>query len=141
MKRNIKEEADRHRFFTLLLKLVALCDMKQLRLIIENPYNTSRMTFLQNNFPDPTIIDNNRAMRGDYYKKPTAYWFFGCTNTIGYSYQINKTPKIVYKEKGKNQVVGQCDEQRSMISPDYARNFICDFILGKAIKYTQLTMF
>ena len=26
---------------------------------------------------------------------------------------------------------GQAAEERSMISPDYARNFICDFILGK----------
>lgn len=36
---------------------------------------------------------------------------------------------------------GICDEDRSMISPDYARNFICDFILGKAQKYTQLDLF
>lgn len=36
---------------------------------------------------------------------------------------------------------GICDEDRSMISPDYARNFICDFILGKEQKHTQLTMF
>lgn len=28
-----------------------------------------------------------------------------------------------------------------MISPDYARNFICDFILGKAQKGTQLDLF
>ena len=26
---------------------------------------------------------------------------------------------------------GFCSEERSMISPDYARNFICDFIIGK----------
>lgn len=26
---------------------------------------------------------------------------------------------------------GLCSEGRSMISPDYARNFICDFIIGK----------
>lgn len=26
---------------------------------------------------------------------------------------------------------GLCSEERSLISPDYARNFICDFILGK----------
>lgn len=32
-------------------------------------------------------------------------------------------------------------EERSMISPDYARNFICDFILGKKQKHTQLTLF
>jgi hypothetical protein len=36
---------------------------------------------------------------------------------------------------------GICDEDRSMISPDYARNFICDFILGKAQKNTQLDLF
>ena len=28
-----------------------------------------------------------------------------------------------------------------MISPDYARNFICDFILGKEQKATQLNLF
>ena len=36
---------------------------------------------------------------------------------------------------------GLCDEERSMISPDYARNFICDFILGKKQDHTQLTLF
>ena len=36
---------------------------------------------------------------------------------------------------------GICDEERSMISPDYARNFICDFILGKKQDIGQLTLF
>jgi hypothetical protein len=36
---------------------------------------------------------------------------------------------------------GLCSEERSMISPDYARNFICDFILGKEQKLTQLSLF
>ena len=36
---------------------------------------------------------------------------------------------------------GICDTERSMISPDYARNFICDFILGKQQEYTILTLF
>lgn len=36
---------------------------------------------------------------------------------------------------------GVCSEERSMISPDYARNFICDFILGKEQKGTQLNLF
>ena len=26
---------------------------------------------------------------------------------------------------------GLCSEERNMISPDYARNWICDFVLGK----------
>ena len=32
-------------------------------------------------------------------------------------------------------------EDRSMISPDYARNFICDFIIGKTQEHTQLELF
>ena len=36
---------------------------------------------------------------------------------------------------------GICDEERSMISPDYARNFICDFILGKEQEYSQRSLF
>lgn len=42
-------------------------------------------------------------------------------------------------KKGKK--AGICSEERSMISPDYARNFICDFILGKVLKHTQLDLF
>lgn len=141
MNRNIEAEKDRHHFFSVLLEFVAVCARLRLRLIIENPYNTSRMTFLQNNFPNPNIIDNNRAKRGDYFVKPTAYWFFNCTNTFGMSYQQNRHPKIVYKQHAEREVIGQCNEERSMISPDYARNFICDFILGKAQKHTQLTLF
>ena len=40
-----------------------------------------------------------------------------------------------------SQQTGLCDEERSMISPDYARNFICDKILGKPQKFTQLSIF
>ena len=40
-------------------------------------------------------------------------------------------------------VAGVCSEERSMISPDYARNFICDFIIGKEQQdiQKQLTLF
>lgn len=41
----------------------------------------------------------------------------------------------------KTQVRGVCDQERSMISPDYARNFICDFILGKEQVGTQMSLF
>ena len=40
-------------------------------------------------------------------------------------------------------IPGLCNEERSMISPDYARNFICDFILGKVQNgvATQMDLF
>lgn len=42
--------------------------------------------------------------------------------------------------KGSGQA-GICSSERSMISPDYARNFICDFILGKEQKHTERLLF
>lgn len=36
---------------------------------------------------------------------------------------------------------GVCSEDRSMISGDYARNFICDFVIGKEQKITQRSLF
>lgn len=92
------------------------------------------------NFLPPTIIDRNRLERGDYFKKPTAYWFIGCENTVGFSYQNDKEQKIIrncQRSKGD----GLCSEERSMISPDYARNFICDFIIGKQQDIGQMQLF
>jgi hypothetical protein len=71
--------------------------------------------------------------RGDYFKKPTAYWFIGFEPTYGYSYQNDKEQHIVQYMRSAPKA-GMCSEERSMISPDYARNFICDFILGKQQK-------
>lgn len=62
----------------------------------------------------PTIIDKNRMLRGDYYKKPTAYWFVGCTPTSGKSYQKDKKKKTISKAKGSKQA-GLCSLERSLI--------------------------
>jgi hypothetical protein len=137
---NISEARIREQYYINLLKLVSIVSSRGLRLIIENPWNTSRSTYLQTNFIEPTLIDRNRALRGDFYVKPTAYWFINCTNTYGFTEQKNLNPKIVYKQKGKEKR-GICNQERSMISPDYARNFICDFILGKEQEGTQLKIF
>ena len=140
MKFNIEEEELRDLYFRKLMMLFAVVDRFGLRMIVENPWNTSGQTFLQNNFIPPTIIDNNRMRRGDYFVKPTAYWFVGCENTIGLSEQNNKKQKVIMKCRNAPQK-GLCPEERSMISPDYARNFICDFILGKPNVNSQLSLF
>ena len=126
-------------FYSLLVKLVSLVQDKGLRMVVENPWNGQ--TYLKANFVmPPTLVDNNRLMRGDYYKKPTAYWFINCEPTNGRTFQKDKEQKFVKKSKG-SPVAGICSEERSMISPDYARNFICDFILGKPQNNTQLNLF
>lgn len=142
MRTNIERAEVREVYYKTLLRLVSICSEKSIRLIIENPWNTSRDTYLQCNFIKPSLIDTNRCLRGDYFVKPTAYWYINCSPTFGQSYQINDKPKIVYKVKDKHKIdTGVCSEARSMISPDYARNFICDFIIGKTQKISQLTLF
>ena len=135
----LQRSKSRQQFYELIIKLVGVCLDKGCRLIIENPY--SPLHYLCNNFfKAPDVFDKDRQRRGDYFRKPTGYWFFNCTPTIGYSYQNPKEKKYVFSCRGSNNA-GLCSEERSLISPDYARNFICDFILGKEQKNSQLTLF
>lgn len=130
----------RTKFHRLLYQLVRVCVYKKIPLIIENPATTPNYIVGTQNFFKPTIVDKNRLLRGDFFKKPTAYWFFNCEPTFGFSYQKDKEQKTVNGAKSAPKA-GLCSEERSMISPDYARNFICDFVLGKVQNYTQMLLF
>ena len=106
---------------------------------MENPW--SEQTFLKQNFPfNPAVIDNNRLLRGDYYVKPTAYWFINCEPTFGKSFQPREKGKNICQIE-PNRMPGICNEERSLISPDYARNFICDFIIGKEQEHSMKSLF
>lgn len=132
---------NREKFLVLLYKLCGIAEIRGLRLIIENPATAPQcLLFTQNFVKKPTFIDKDRMQRGDYFKKPTAYWFFNCVPTYGKSYQNDKEKKTIGKCKSGVKA-GICSEERSMISPDYARNFICDFILGKKQEISQLSLF
>nr|DAX30824.1 MAG TPA: hypothetical protein [Caudoviricetes sp.] len=130
----------RTRFHILLYKLVWICEKRELRLILENPSAGPNYLITGQNFPRPTFVDNNRMRRGDYFVKPTAYWFFNCSQTYGRSYQNDKPKKTIKSSKGSKKA-GVCSMERSMISKDYARNFIHDFILGKEQRYSERQLF
>lgn len=136
----IERQNKRNEYLVRLTKFVGVCLRRDLRMIFENPITGS---FLNNYFlKPPTIKDNNRMTRGDYYKKPTGYWFWNCEPTYGMSVQNDKEQKLIGQAESRwTQEAGLCSEERSMISPDYARNFICDFILGKVQTYTIPDMF
>ena len=129
----IERSKNRQNFYELILKLFAIAYDREIKLIVENPYSPLHYLTLSENFIiRPTIIDKDRTRRGDFYKKPTSYWFVNCFPTRGFTYQ--QTPKSKQKTIAKSKKgarAGLCSEERSMISPDYARNFIADFILGK----------
>jgi hypothetical protein len=134
----LERSRQRQQYYELVVKMLTVAESRGLRLIMENPWGCH--SFLQRCFiTPPALIDKDRSLRGDNFVKPTAYWFINCNHTIGYSYQP-KTPKRVKKDC-KAHKGGLCSEERSMISPDYARNFICDFILGKEQTHTIPTLF
>lgn len=129
----------REEYYQRLLRFVSVCIKRNLRMVFENPYTTD--AYLKANFlKNPDIVDNNRMLRGDYFIKPTAYWFWNCEPTYGFTEQNDKVHvRPMWLKQAPE--AGMCSEERSMISPDYARNFICDFILGKDQIGSQLSLF
>lgn len=135
----LKRNENRAYYYALAIKMIANAKNRGLRLIMENPWGGG--SFLKNNFIlPPSLIDRNRMARGDYYVKPTAYWFVNCEPTYGKSIQNDKEQRTIRKSKSGKRA-GLCSEERSTISPDYARNFICDFILGKEQDFTEPQLF
>lgn len=127
----LKRDKLRSKFYALAIKMLATAEARKQRIIMENPW--SENTYLKGNFIiPPSIVDNNRMTRGDYRVKPTAYWFVNCIPTMSQSYQLDKlAEKKTHMKSRASGVAGLCSEERSMISIDYARNFIADFILGR----------
>lgn len=121
----------RHEYYITLLKFCRIIESRGLRAIIENPYNAHH--YWRFNFPyKPAVIDMNRRLSGDYFKKPTQYLFINCEPAGRKSVQMDKEVRFVQDNHGID---------RSLISPDYAHNFICDHILGIDSGHTQPTLF
>lgn len=145
----LQRSKERQRFFELCLKLFCVCDIRGLRLVLENPYNVNH--YLVQYFPyGATIIDNDRSRRGDKFKKPTQYFFVNCENTNGFTEQkVKPIPVNSIDDRNKNknykklrkESVCICSEEKSTMTTDYARNFICDFIIGKKQNIGQLSLF
>lgn len=135
----LRRSKKREEYFRLAVMMMAIAHDRGLRLIMENPW--SEQTFLKANFvAAPSMVDSNRMLRGDYFCKPTAYWFVNCTPTHGMSVQNDKEKRRIIGEKPLKGG-GICNTERSMISPDYARNFICDFIIGKEQAFSEPKLF
>lgn len=132
----LKRDEERAQFYHYLIKLCYIYESRALRLIVENPFGVNH--YLYNNFPwSPTIVDFNRRARGDYFRKPTQYIFINCAPVNGMTYQrprnMRRIDDIHYDHK--------TNKERSEIAPEYARNFIRDFVLGIPGVNSQLAMF
>lgn len=141
-KMNLSEKIDYHLkyyneldyYFRTLLKLLKIADLIGFKLVIENPY--SEQSYLYRYAPiRPTIIDYDRRLNGDYFVKPTMYYFinfnpssnliFEPLDYIDYK-RINDLPKGI---------------ERSLIHPQYVNRFIREYLLWKEKKLKLKVIF
>lgn len=62
----LERSANRERFFRVAVKMVSVCIIRNIPIIMENPW--SMQTFLKANFvAHPTIVDNDRSLRGGLF--------------------------------------------------------------------------
>lgn len=127
----IERAQRRNYYYVTLLKFCYVVEDRGLRAIIENPYSAHH--YWRYNFPyKPAVIDMNRQLRGDFFKKPTQFLFVNCEPTCRKSVLMDKELRVLEDSRGID---------RSLISPDYAHNFICDNIFGIESGHTQPTLF
>ena len=117
-----------HELYEKISQLSVIFMNRGLKLIIENPYAADH--YLTKYWSlKPCVIDYDRREDGDYFKKPTQYWFVNCepkTNLIFEAIEWVETRKIC-QVRGKDKTTAK--EERSLMHPQYADRFIRRYVL------------
>ena len=127
-----------HSLYELVNKLFIVCIKRGLKMVCENPYSEEH--YLRRYWcMKPGVIDRDRRMRGDYYKKPTQYWFINCEPSNHVIFEAIKDNSLDAKNPIQKMSAGTFEKEtgiktrrqtaRSMIHPDYANRFIREYIL------------
>ena len=118
---DLKLHDELHHLYNMVTMLAIVCLDRKIPLILENPYSTTH--YLVKYWPvKAAIIDMDRRDMGDYYMKPTQYWFIGRSPSNNFIFEgiDRKKSKRIDAERGA---------EHSMISKDYANRFIREFVL------------
>ena len=118
---NLHEEL--HKNYTLITEMVIVCIQRHLKLIIENPYSTTH--YLTKYWCiKPKVIDYNRRERGDYFMKPTQFWFINCEPKNNFIMEAKSV--VPFLDVGHTR-----GATRSLLSPQYANRFLREFVLDE----------
>lgn len=124
---DLKLHSELSKNYELITKLAIIVLKRGLRMVFENPY-TEQHYLTRYWCLRPSVIDKNRRDNGDYYVKPTQYWFIGCKPKDNFIFEPVEyvEPIKVSDLWGTNQ---KDIELRSMIHPQYASRFIKQYII------------
>ena len=123
-----KLHTELHELYLLVSKMSIVCLRKSIRLIIENPWADRH--YLKNYWClKPAVVDKNRKLNGDYYKKPTQYFFVGCEPEQNFIFE----PLEACEDRAVKFLKWNSERQytRSMIHPQYARRFIKMYLINQ----------
>lgn len=126
--------------YKLVNKLFIIAMRRGLRLVMENPYSEEH--FLRRYWCYPAkIIDKDRRNNGDYFKKPTQYWFLNIEPKNNFIFEAIEWNAIKGTGSGsdewqrktyadvKETGARNMKEARSMIHPTYANRFIRQYLI------------
>lgn len=125
---SISLQKELNELYILLSKMTIICLRKGFPMIIENPYTQPH--YLRTYWcMKPALIDTDRTENGDYYKKPTQYWFLNCKPEQNLVFEPIEYVKVrnIYNAKGTKNTTRKVE--RSMMHPQYADRFIRQYIL------------
>ena len=133
----MKRHDELNEFYSLLNKMVIVCVRKNIPLVIENPYMQPH--YLTTYWcVKPKVIDLDRTRSGDYYKKPTQYWFINCEPKNNVIFEAMEYVEV--KKIASLKVDNGCSvkTQRSMIHPQYANRFIRKYLIDYEQDFSKL---
>lgn len=128
LERDLQLHKELSKNYELITKLAIVVIKKGLKMVFENPY--SEQHYLTRYWClKPSVIDKDRTLNGDYYSKPTQYWFIGFEPKYNLvfepiDYVEKRTINYVNTKGGKNRAV-----RRSEIHPQYANRFIRQYLI------------
>lgn len=124
--------------YKLVNYMFIICIRKGLKLVMENPYSEEH--FLRRYWCYPAaIIDKDRRDDGDYYAKPTQYWFLNFKPRANFlfepipynSLEVKDAIRMMCKEDYEKTGAKNKKTARSMIHPQYANRFIRKYLIDE----------
>ncbi len=113
-----------NRNYQLVSKLFLIALDRGFGLVVENP--RANVSILNEFFPiEPKVIHMDRSAYGDFYRKPTQYWFVNIEPRNNFFLENLQRPDCEVRKI--NETDSQVD--RSLISPVYANRFIREYLL------------
>lgn len=123
----MKLHKERDILYEKICQLAIICLDKGIRIVIENPFS-SQHYLKQYWCLKPKVIDKDRTVDGDYYKKPTQYYFINFepkNNFLFEPIEFVEARTISFERTAEQ----SRQVRRSMIHPQYADRFIRKYIL------------